>query len=170
MSERLLEAHLLYQNPSGEILSLQTSSFSRMFPFSELDGVKAAWKKKKKKHVQRDAAENCLLFTSHFVLLWHWLPLFWAPLVSKMYLQGRWSKARWVYWEKTVPVLFWGLLNYSLRPKACCIYNGYMLCLFLLLFFSPKFKNKQKKYSMLFIWLRCFAFCLSKAVSHVFSL
>lgn len=104
-ARNLLETRLLYQNPNGEILSIKTSSFSRMFRFSELDGVKAAWKKKQI-HVQRSAAENCLLFTSHFVLLWHWLPLFWAPLLSKMYLKGCWSKARWVYWEKTVPVLF----------------------------------------------------------------
>lgn len=90
MSERLLETHLLYQNPNGEILLLKTLSFSRMFPFSELSGVKAAWKEKK--HVKRYAAENGLLFTSRFVLLWHWLPLFWAPLLFKMYLKGCWSR------------------------------------------------------------------------------
>lgn len=44
--------------------------------------------------------------------------------------------------EKTVQVLFLGLLNYSLRSKACCIYNGYMSCLFYFYFF-PKFKNKN---------------------------
>lgn len=38
--------------------------------------------------------------------------------------------------EKTVQVLFLGLLNYSLRSKACCIYNGYMSCLFYYFFFS----------------------------------
>lgn len=37
--------------------------------------------------------------------------------------------------EKTVQVLFLGLLNYSLRSEACCIYNGYMSCLFYYYFF-----------------------------------
>lgn len=43
------QTYLLYQNPNREILSLKASSFSRMFRFSELDGIKAAWKKKEKK-------------------------------------------------------------------------------------------------------------------------
>lgn len=45
--------------------------------------------------------------------------------------------------EKTVQVLFLGLLNFSLRSKACCIYNGYMLCLFFFVCFFPKFENKN---------------------------
>lgn len=38
--------------------------------------------------------------------------------------------------ERTVKVYFLGLLNYSLRSQACCIYNGYMSCLFYYYFLS----------------------------------
>lgn len=58
-----------------------------------------------------------------------------------MYLIGVDKRQDGYTGEKTVQVLFLGLLNYSLRSKACCIYNGYMSCLFY--YFSPKFKNKN---------------------------
>lgn len=169
---RLLEIHLLYQNPKGEILSLKTSSFSRMFWSSELNGVKAAWKEKKnKKPMYRDMLLKTVYFLlvilfycdtgCHFFELRYCLKCIWKDVDQR---QDGFTG------EKAEPVLFLGLLNCSLRPKACCIYNGYMLCLFYYYdFFSP-LNLKTKKYYMLFIWLHCFAFCLSKAMSHVFSL
>lgn len=172
-SERLLESHLLYQNPKGEILSLKTSSFSRMFWSSELNNVKAAWKEKNEKtNMYRDM----LLKTVYFL----WVILFYCDTGCHFFELHYCLKYIWkdvdqrqdgFTGEKAEPVLFLGLLNCSLRPKACCIYNGYMLCLFYYYdFFFPPLNLKTKKYYMLFIWLHCFAFCLSKAMSQVFSL
>lgn len=157
-SERLLEIHLLYQNPKGEILSLKTSSFSRMFWFSELNGVKAAWKGKKHPNMYRDMLLKTVYFLlvilfycdtgCHFFELRYCLKCIWKDVDQR---QDGFTG------EKAVPVLFLGLLNCSLRPKACCIYNGYMLCLFYYydFFFSPKFKDKKILYAFYLTTLLC---------------
>lgn len=98
--------------------------------------VKAAWMKN---------VDICCwkLFTfyCYFVLSWHWLPPFWALLLSKKRTwKGVYQRQDEYTGEKAVQVLFLGLLNYSLRSKACCIYNGYMSCLFYYFFLNLKTK------------------------------
>lgn len=65
-----------------------------------------------------------------------------------------------------------GLLNYSLRSRACCIYKGYMSCLFLLLLLFTSFflllnlKKKKILYAFYLTPLLCIL-TFREAVSHV---
>lgn len=113
-------------------------TFSRMFRFT--NSVKAARKRGGKK-----VDILCMLLKTVYFSLFCSIVTLAATFLSsvtvknvpeRMLIKGKIQDTG----EKTVQVLFLGLLNYILRSKACCIYNGYMLCLF---FFPPKFKNKN---------------------------